>query len=742
MKRTTKTKTMTMTDRSPARLRGGRDARRARMRAPLSALPLLIVPLAACLPSDDAPVGSGHLPLPAAVQALPAAGELSVSVYMNDEGEPRYVRAVTGEQGAIELEFTVPRGEQVFTVLFEYLDPQFIRLEGGPWELARWASGPVRVIAGEAVPLEITAYVYEDYDGDGISNLDEVIARTDPGDASDPGPGEPPDPGDGDPGGPEDPGGPTDPPEPVIVRPDGLWHGATQQDGTAPFAVLHGGRVLITAGNLLYAGDYAVGDGGAYAGEVDVFNTDGDRLTGEGRSPLGGVRAGADVLELAVAGVGALALELNADPAYRGGSSLERIAQSWTASRPEYTLIFPVDDNGVVTGAFDTRGCLYAGGFELLDAAYNVYAVTLELSGQTGDAACVPYAGSGYRGYASLVPDDDELRLIVAGESRAFALELGRRDGPPPAPPRGGAWAVAGGGHILRWDGEGWHAAARAPGALYGIHCTGPADCWAVGEGRRGRATILRWDGSDWSDAGFGNDTPDEDLRGVACIAADDCWAVGEATGRRANIVRWDGSSWSSAGFANDTPDQDLRAVACVSAVHCWAVGEDYRGRGFIVRWDGVAWSDGGFVNATAGQDLNGIACTSARDCWAVGETRRGGPVIARWDGDAWSEAPPADALPNRDLEAVSCLSATDCWAVGRKADGKGTLARWNGAAWTTSGLVNGAPDEDLAAVHCAAGACWAAGRNGTALRLEAGSVWVPHPASGEDLYGVFFTAD
>jgi hypothetical protein len=146
----------------------------------------LVIGLAGCLGQGDGTVRSEGLLAPVRLQALPVAGTMRVNVYMNDETEPRLTRTVEPGSTTIQLEFTAPEGEHTFTVLFDYLDPEFAHPDGGSWTLASWTSGPVRVVSGEAAPLNITSYVYEDFDLDGISNLEELIARTDPADESDP----------------------------------------------------------------------------------------------------------------------------------------------------------------------------------------------------------------------------------------------------------------------------------------------------------------------------------------------------------------------------------------------------------------------------------------------------------------------------------------------------------------------------------------------------------------------------
>lgn len=653
---------------------------------------------------------TAELPVPAELQFLASGGEMQVRVFMNAEGAPRHAAAVDEGGGPVLLEFTAPAGEHSFTVVFDYRDPEFVRPDGAPWEIARWTSDPIRVADGEDVLLEISEYVYADSDGDGLSNLEEIIARTNPGDANQPGGG-----------------GPVEEPVSIVASVEGIWRGETS-DGDGVFAILHDGRLLMTAGSLIFAGSYEA-EGDAITGEVDVYGAGGERITRPGAIPLT-VVSHDDSLGLTIGEEGAT-FSLDPDDSTGAGASLDRIARTWTASleRPDGMLVFPVDTNGVITGAIDSRGCLYGGVFEMLDAGVNVYGIALAISDQV-PRGCGSLEGDGYEGYASLVQDDEGLRLIVVNGDQGLALALGRAGDAPSADDEGIiVWAVAADGTIHRRAGTQWDGVARAGAGLHAIHCPSSASCWAVGEEGDGRATIVHWDGAGWSEEGFVNDTPDEDLYDVTCTAADRCWAVGENDGRRANIVLWNGAAWTRAGFINDAPGADLYAVSCAGPDDCWAVGEARRGRGFVVRWDGDRWSSSR-SGPPGVRDLNGVACAASDDCVAVGDARRGVAEAVVWDGNDWN-AVDGGVLPPADLESVACAAQDVCWAVGRADGDRAAIARRDASGWSTAGFINGAPGSDLRGIHCAARSCWAVGDDGVALHLEAGHVWSPHVTGG-----------
>jgi hypothetical protein len=121
--------------------------------------------------------------MPSGVQSLPEAGRLTVSVYIDDQAAPERTDDVTTQAGTVDIQFDAPEGEHVFTLVFAFDDPDFATPDGKPWEVARWSSDPVQVASGQRLALDLDAsqYRYADSNADGQSNLEQLLARTDPG---------------------------------------------------------------------------------------------------------------------------------------------------------------------------------------------------------------------------------------------------------------------------------------------------------------------------------------------------------------------------------------------------------------------------------------------------------------------------------------------------------------------------------------------------------------------------------
>lgn len=289
-----------------------------------------------------------------------------------------------------------------------------------------------------------------------------------------------------------------------------------------------------------------------------------------------------------------------------------------------------------------------------------------------------------------------------------------------------------------RWNGVKWtlQPVAKVKRAistqLFGVSCTSPRACTAVGSSNADASLVERWNGSVWKV----QPTPHPRtfiyrltfLTGVSCSSSTACVAVGESeTGRafshaydtyRSLAERWNGRSWS----IESTPRPQLAneafldGVSCVATSACTAAGSDLlnpSGFGLLAEsWSGMKWSIQTTpepANPNSTQEFSGISCTSVAYCMAVGSagavagyTYPGGDyagVVAEQEsGAGWvmlsMPTPPgvyyvgSDMLGALDgLAAVSCTSPTACVAVGETdisaSSAEQLIERWNGVSWT-----------------------------------------------------------
>src|SRR4029077_15289921 len=121
---------------------------------------------------------------------------------------------------------------------------------------------------------------------------------------------------------------------------------------------------------------------------------------------------------------------------------------------------------------------------------------------------------------------------------------------------------------------------------LYAVTCTSDSQCWAVGlaadSSGNPHALIERWDGVSWTivPPPTSSNTLAEALYGVTCTGLAQCWAVGfqstpSSTTEQTLIEQWNGVSWSIINSPGTGTAQfnELDAVTCTSASQCWAVG-------------------------------------------------------------------------------------------------------------------------------------------------------------------------
>jgi serine/threonine-protein kinase len=321
-------------------------------------------------------------------------------------------------------------------------------------------------------------------------------------------------------------------------------------------------------------------------------------------------------------------------------------------------------------------------------------------------------------------------------------------------------------------------AVLAAPG-LYGVSCTSPTACIAVGTSGNGTtvATSLaeRWNGTNWTI----QQTPgppgatSSSLYSVSCTSPDACIAVGNF--RRSGVTEPLAESWSGTKWAlQQAPgppgaDAEFYGISCSSATACTAVGNSGFGAALAERWNGSTWTiqrtpkPGGAIYRFT--FLNSVSCTSPAACTAVGESDTGlayspanigyQSLAETWNGAAWTiqHTPRSGAGIDSFLYGVSCTSPAECTAAGDNdspASGSVVLAeRWNGTNWAAQPTTNpsGGPFE-FAGVSCTSpGSCTAVGDaypEGYGLVAERwnGTNWAvtPAPRPAGDFYASLFS--
>ena len=135
--------------------------------------------------NDRPPVkNAAGIPIPEAIRQADLPGD-ELTVRVLEGSKELKSQTVSRSAGTVRIEFQAAPGDHIFTIVFEFNDPDF-----GIQELVRkTADQAVTVKAGSETPLTFSAYVEADYvdsDGDGVSNLDELssdlIPRPDPDD--------------------------------------------------------------------------------------------------------------------------------------------------------------------------------------------------------------------------------------------------------------------------------------------------------------------------------------------------------------------------------------------------------------------------------------------------------------------------------------------------------------------------------------------------------------------------------
>ena len=313
------------------------------------------------------------------------------------------------------------------------------------------------------------------------------------------------------------------------------------------------------------------------------------------------------------------------------------------------------------------------------------------------------------------------------------------------------------------WDGSAWTIQSTPNPAgfralLNAVSCMSPVACKAVGstdlstKPSRYQTVAEAWDGIAWSI----QPTPNQQgavtslLFGISCTSPSACIAVGGHSPLRGTFADrpgltlaeiWNGASWSVQATANPhgASSANLSGISCASATDCVAVGT-FNATTLAEMWNGAVWSIQSTPNPNGtGAQLSGVSCQSATACMAVGTATNSGthaqaPLAERWNGTKWSIVPissPAGATAQ--LSGISCSSATSCIAVGSATDqvtfATTTLAElWNGTAWTIQTTPNPASGyPQLSSISCSsATSCFAVG---SATESWDGAVWSLQPS-------------
>jgi hypothetical protein len=245
------------------------------------------------------------------------------------------------------------------------------------------------------------------------------------------------------------------------------------------------------------------------------------------------------------------------------------------------------------------------------------------------------------------------------------------------------------------WNGTRWRVqAVPAPtgstsSALFGVSCTSPSACTAVGNYRTaaGRTLALaeRWNGTTWRIQAVPKPAKSAWFYGVSCSTARACTAVGYYTGAggtRPLAEAWNATRWhiqavplprASAGSSGGM----LAAVSCTSPRACTATGANFSSTGptLAERWNGTRWrlqptpSPANSSTSHQQPELNGVSCASATACTATGAYAPGGHsayFLEAWNGRRWRlvTAPLPAGFASGALNGISCVVAR-CTAVG-----------------------------------------------------------------------------
>lgn len=130
----------------------------------------------------------------------------------------------------------------------------------------------------------------------------------------------------------------------------------------------------------------------------------------------------------------------------------------------------------------------------------------------------------------------------------------------------GTCWAVGAGNKFAYYNGSTWSAVSTSlPNIQYfSVFCTTNNFCVAVGNASAGKDTIATYNGTTWTlDTSY--PSPVANLYGVACTNPSACWAVGgNASNNNPIFVRWDGATWKNVTVSGMPSGAPLYSVSLI----------------------------------------------------------------------------------------------------------------------------------------------------------------------------------
>ena len=241
------------------------------------------------------------------------------------------------------------------------------------------------------------------------------------------------------------------------------------------------------------------------------------------------------------------------------------------------------------------------------------------------------------------------------------------------------------------WNGSTW-TAETAPAVdphdranyLYGVSCTSPTSCTAVGWAYSAGPSIPlieSWDGKSWTLDTTPSYTDAVQLDGVSC-AGTSCQAVGQL-GTAPLAIALNGTTATTEPTPPGSGSAFLNGVSCYTANFCMAVGgqnqqrANYQFNNLAEEWNGTAWTlqTTPDTNATFGNTLDGVDCFGPTSCVAGGWVNldnTGAPytnAAIDWNGTTWTvESVPTPSGTNaNEINAIDCVPNNLCLAVGNQ---------------------------------------------------------------------------